>query len=116
MTFLCCTPDQIENNLKTVREILDEVHQDGIEEDELTRAKSKVCSHIVLHSERPANRLFAVGSNWLQRHEYRTVRDVVDAYRTVTRDHIKSLLDKYPLTSNTTVAIGPLKNIQAPTP
>ncbi|MFV1964609.1 MAG: M16 family metallopeptidase [Pirellulaceae bacterium] len=114
MTFLCCTPDQIEDNLKAVREILDDVHQNGIREDELTRAKSKVCSHIVLQSERPANRLFAVGANWLQRHEYRTVRDVVEGYRAVTCDDITSLLQKYPLTCNTTVAIGPRSNIPSP--
>jgi predicted Zn-dependent peptidase len=111
MTFLSCTPEQLRDNLKKVREILDEVQRDGVREDELTRANSKVCSHIVLHSERPANRLFAVGSNWLQRHEYRTVRDVVHAYQSVTCEDIRSMLDKYQLTCNTTVAIGPLAKI-----
>ncbi|MCP3690828.1 MAG: hypothetical protein GY917_01425, partial [Planctomycetaceae bacterium] len=51
--------------------------------------------------------------NWLQRDQYRTVRDVVDAYQAVTVDDIRGVLDRYPLIQETTVAIGPLKQMAA---
>ncbi|MGE3779629.1 MAG: insulinase family protein, partial [Pirellulaceae bacterium] len=77
-------------------------------------AKTKICAHIVLQSERPANRLFSVGSNWLQRREYRTVREMVDAYQQVTRADIAAVLERYPLSLCTTVAVGPLARLAAP--
>ena len=58
--------------------------------------------------------LFHVGSNWLQRREFRTVREVVDAYESVSLDAIASFLEKYPVTCNTTLAIGPLKELAPP--
>ena len=59
------------------------------------------------------HRLYAVGTNWLHRDQYRSVRDVVDAYQAVTVDDIRGVLDRYPLTQETTVAIGPLKQMAA---
>ena len=111
MTFLACDPEQAADNLGRIRDILSTVERDGVTEAELTRAKSKTCSHIILQSERPTSRLFSVGSNWVQRREYKTVRELVDAYREVTCDDIRQLLERFPLTTNTTVAIGPLAEL-----
>ena len=112
MTFLCCLPEQAEENLQRIWEVQREAEQNGITEDELRRAKSKVCSHIVVHSERPSNRLFSVGSNWLLRREYRTVREMVDAYARVTVQDIRNVLDQFPLTTRPTVAVGPLAELR----
>ena len=114
MTFLCSAPEQAEENLSRIHQILRDAERHGVSEEELARAKSKICSHIVLQSERPSNRLFAVGSNWLQRREYRTVREVVDSYQVVTCEEIASVLKRYPLTVNTTVAVGPLTQLRPP--
>ena len=114
MTFLCCAPEETTDNLRRVQQILAEVEADGVSEAELTRAKSKVCSQVVLQSERPSNRLFSVGGNWIHRREYRTVRDAVESYRAVTCRELRELLAKYPLTSPTTVAVGPLGELEPP--
>jgi predicted Zn-dependent peptidase len=114
MTFLCCAPDQTAENLQRIRDIELELQQHGISDTELVQAKSKICSHIVLQSERPASRLFATGVNWLQRREYRTVREIVDSYQAVTRADVAAVLEKYPLTVNTTVTIGPLTELSPP--
>ena len=111
MTFLACEPDQAADNLVRIRDTLSAVERDGVTEAELTRAKSKTCSHIILQSERPTSRLFSVGSNWVQRREYKTVRQLVDSYRAVTCDDIRQFLARFPLTTNTTVAIGPLTEL-----
>ena len=76
-------------------------------EEELDQAKNKVCAQIVLHSERPTNRLFSVGNAWIQRRQYKTVREAVNAYRGVTLDDIARVLKKYPLNRTATVAVGP---------
>ncbi len=112
MTSLCGLPEATAENLRRMREIVDEVQQDGITEAELEQAKNKICSHVVLTSERPGNRLFSVGGNWIQRREYRTVRQEVDALRAVTLNDVNALLTRYPLSRVTTVAVGPLRELE----
>jgi predicted Zn-dependent peptidase len=114
MTFVCCAPDDAQANLECILEVQREAEQRGVSEDELQRAKSKVGSQIVLYSERPSNRLFSVGNNWLQRREYRTVRETVACYDRVTQQDIREVLEQFPLTTRTTVAVGPLSQMHLP--
>jgi predicted Zn-dependent peptidase len=79
----------------------------------LEQAKSKICAHIVLQAERPTNRMFAVGNAWIQRRQYKTVREAVAAYRAVTLEDIRAVLDKYPLSTPATVTVGPLTELTA---
>ncbi len=111
MTHLCSAPQDADQILQTVRKMKRKLQEDGICDEELALAKSKICAHVVLSSERPMRRFYAVGANWLQRAEYRSVREVVESYQAVTSDEICNVLEKYPLTQETTVAIGPLKKL-----
>lgn len=111
LTYLCCAPDDTAENLARIDAILKTAHAQGVTAEELAQAKSKIRSHVVLQAERPANRLFSVGHSWLQRRQYRTVRDVVRAYDAVTASDIAAVLEQYPLTAPTTFAIGPLDKL-----
>ncbi|MFM9067883.1 MAG: M16 family metallopeptidase [Planctomycetota bacterium] len=114
MTYLCCAPEDTGDNLETIDELFAQVSDEGVSADELLRAKSKICSQLVLHSERPSNRLFSVGNNWVQRRAYRTIRESVEAYQAVTLDDIHGLLAEYPLLPRTTVTVGPLTDLPKP--
>lgn len=109
MTYLACAPEETAENLAVLHDVVQELVEGGVEADELTRAQSKLCSHLVLQSERPGNRLFSVGHNWIQRREYRSVRDAVRAYRDTTLEDIRALLQKYSLLDTTVVTVGPLE-------
>ncbi|GIW92700.1 MAG: zinc protease [Pirellulaceae bacterium] len=111
LTYLCCRPEDTPQNLRSIADIWQDVVRHGIKDDELERAKSKICSQIVLSSERAANRLFAVGSSWLTRGEYRSVRELVEQYRAVTADQIHRLLEQYPVHPCTVCAVGPLEEL-----
>lgn len=113
-TWLACEPEQVEENLNRLRGIYRQVEMDGISEDELRQAKNKVKARVVLGSERPQNRLFSVGGNWLQRHEYRAVADDLKSLDDVTVDSVLEVLEKYPLSRTTTITVGPLKDVQKP--
>lgn len=113
MSALCCAPEEAQDNLDAMTEVLAEAQEGGVTEEELEQAKNKVCAQVVLHAERPASRMFSVGNGWLQRQQYRTVRETVAAYRSVTTEDIRRVLDKYPLNKMSTVAIGPLKELRA---
>ncbi|MDX1944920.1 MAG: pitrilysin family protein [Pirellulaceae bacterium] len=111
MTYLSCAPEAAADNLARVAEIIAEVEADGVTTEELERAKNKICSSMVLQAERPANRMFAVGNGWIQRRQYKTIREGVEAYRRVTAADIAALLEKYPLSRPTTVTVGPLQSL-----
>lgn len=111
MGYLCCAPEDTASNLEIVRRIYDEVERSGVLASEVELAKSKINSHIVLRAERPLNRMFAVGSSWIQRHEYQTLQDVVIAYDRVTLDDVHTVLAKYPLSRHNTFAVGPLEQL-----
>jgi predicted Zn-dependent peptidase len=114
LTGLACLPEQAQENLQRIGEIVADVEASGVTEEELEQAKNKVCAHIVLQAERPTNRLFSVGNGWLQRRQYRNVREAVAAYRAVTLADIGRVLAKFPLGQNATVAVGPLTELAVP--
>ncbi len=114
LTWLACLPDLTAENLQRIADIISEAESDGITAEELLQAQNKVCAHIVLQAERPTNRLFSIGNAWLQRRQYKTVREAVDAYRAVTLDDIHRVQKKYPLRPTATVAVGPLTELAAP--
>ena len=112
MSALCCAPEETQDNFDSMQEIFEVAQAEGVTEEELKQAQNKVCAQVVLHAERPASRMFAVGNGWLQRQQYKTVREVVASYRGVTIDDIRRVLDQFPLTRMSTVAIGPLKDLK----
>ncbi len=114
MTYMCCTPEYAQSNLSLIAQIYAQAERDGITEAELSQAKSKINSRVVLSSERPRGRLFTVGGNWLQRREYRTVQQDLQAVDEITVEQVVDVLRRYPLTNNTTLAIGPVAGLAAP--
>ena len=108
-TYLACDPDMVDANLDVIWNIYQEAMEQGITEAEFEQARSKVRSRIVLAAERPRDRLFAVGADWLLRREYRTIEDDLAEVARLTCDDINQLLKKYDLKFGTTVAIGPKK-------
>jgi len=114
VTYLSCNPEQAAENLKRVDAIYRRVAAEGITAAELTQAKNKVMSRVVLSGERARGRLFAVGTDWIQRREYRSVGDDLKAVAALTLDDVAAVLRKYPLVPCTTVTIGPLENVNPP--
>lgn len=114
LTYLCCQPEQAEENLGLMTDILATAQAEGVTQEELTQAQNKVCAGVVLQAERPSSRMFSVGNGWLNRRQYRSVRDTVAAYRKVTLGDIRALLEKFPLANFSTVAVGPLEKFSQP--
>jgi len=114
MTYLTCDPERAADNLQRIDELYRLVQAQGITAAELTQAKNKVMSRIVLSGERPRGRLFSVGSDWVQRREHRSVRDDLDAVSAIALEHIAAVLRKYPLVPSATVTIGPLAEVKQP--
>ncbi len=114
MTYMSCEPEQTADNLERILKIYRAAEADGITAAELEQAKSKVRSRIVLGSERPRGRLFAVGSDWVYRREYRSVEEELEAVAALTADDLRAVLAKYPLSRPATITIGPLADLPRP--
>ena len=108
MTYLSCAPEDALANLDRLRSIQEQLQRHGVTQDELELACNKITSQIVRRAERPMNRLFSVGQNWIQRQRYRTVRQAVESYQAVTCDNIAKVIRRFPLTQAATVFAGPL--------
>jgi predicted Zn-dependent peptidase len=113
-TSFSCDPSKVETNLEITAKILREVRQNGITEDELRQAKSKIGSRVVRGSERPMGRMQAIGMTWTYLQTYRTVDQELKAFDSVSLKTIREVLDRYPIDRFTTLALGPLKKLKAP--
>jgi predicted Zn-dependent peptidase len=102
-------PDQAAENLARIQKVLADVEKNGVTQAELDQTLNKICAHIILQAERPSSRLFSIGSSWIQRRQYKTVRETVERYRALTLRDLARVVEKYPLRQSATVAIGPLK-------
>ena len=113
-TSFSCDPSTVDKNLEITAKILGEVRQNGITDDELRQAKSKIGSRVVRGSERPMGRMQAIGMTWTYLNTYRTVDQELTAFDSVTLKAIREVLDRYPIDRFTTLALGPLKKVTAP--
>lgn len=111
MSYFSAAPEEAAANIERIRTIFDDVNRRGVTELELTQAKNKVASRIVLRGERPMGRLASLGHNWLYRQEYRPVEADLKTVREMTCDDIRAMLAEYPLKQLTTSAVGPLETI-----
>ena len=111
MNYLACSPEDVAENLARCKKVFDEVNVNSIHADELEQARNKVASRIVLRGERPMGRLSSLGGNWMYRHEYRPIAADLQTIRSLTLNDIREVLNRFPITMTTTVAVGPLKDL-----
>ncbi|MGD0516599.1 MAG: insulinase family protein, partial [Thermoguttaceae bacterium] len=114
ITYMSCEPNCAADNLQAILKVYRLAETKGLTEEELVQAKSKIRSRIVLSSERPRGRLFAVGSEWIYRREYRSVDEDLDCIAAISLGQVHDVLRKYPLSKCTILTIGPLEIISPP--
>jgi predicted Zn-dependent peptidase len=113
-TYMSCDPQEAAGNLQRILNVYRRVEAEGVTADELEQAKNKIRSRIVLAGERPRGRLFAVGSDWVYRRQYRSIEADLATVAGITVDDLMAVLAKYPLSHPATVTIGPLVEVPEP--
>ena len=107
MTYLCCAPEQAQDNLQRLHELQLKVAAEGVTQKELDLAKRKIASRIVLASERTGTRMFSVGSQWLSEQRFKTVAEIAEKYESMTLVQVNEAIEAFPLAANMTVVVGP---------
>jgi predicted Zn-dependent peptidase len=111
-TSLSCEPENTQDNIALIQEILREVQHEGVSEEELAVAKSKILSRVVRGSERPMGRMQALGMGWTYLKTYRSVDEELANFDAVSLKDIRGVLDRYPFDALTVLALGPLAKLE----
>ena len=110
-TSFSCEPENTQDNLALIQEILREVQHEGVSEEELKVAKSKILSRVVRGSERPMGRMQALGMGWTYLKTYRSVDEELANFDAVSLQDIRGVLNRFPFDQLTVLALGPLAKL-----
>jgi predicted Zn-dependent peptidase len=86
--YLCCAPEDAEENLETMQTVFEDVIKKGVTKKELELAKNKIQAGLILSDERPSNRLFALGQSWLTRRAYEPLDVILERFASVSQQDI----------------------------
>jgi predicted Zn-dependent peptidase len=95
--YLSTSPDRLEQVISIAKNILS-TPRDFSDQD-LDRAKAKVCSRIVLDGEMPMGRLMALGLEWTYRKQSTPLSVIIERVRAVSRKDINSALERFALST-----------------
>ena len=106
-TFIQCASDNVDKVFDILNGILRSVCENGVTEDELTKAKNKILSALVIKNEVPMGRLFDVGFNWTYLNRYRSIAEDVSDIKSVTAHQVRDIAREFKITDYTRLSIGP---------
>lgn len=109
-SYIRCSSENVSKGLDIVRDIFQNLSDNGITDEELTKAKNKLLSALVIKNELPMGRLIDLGFNWTYLQQYRTVADDVEAIKAVTIDDVHSLIEQFNPGQFTQLSIGPAQS------
>jgi predicted Zn-dependent peptidase len=107
VTQMSCAPEDADEVYERAMSVYRAAHAEGVTAAELQQAKNKVRAQLVLSSERPGRRMFAVAGDWVYRREYRSLETDLDLIAAITLDEVAAVLQRYSLLQGTTLSIGP---------
>jgi predicted Zn-dependent peptidase len=106
-SYIQCSSQNMAKVLDIVNGIFQNLSKDGVTEDELTKAKNKVLSGLVIKNELPMGRLIELGFNWIYLQEYLTIEDEIDKIKSVTINDIQSVIEQCNPSDFTQLSLGP---------
>ena len=109
-----CEPGKAQKNLDRVYKIINNLQTDGITQEELDVARTKLLSRMVRGSESPMARLMSLGNHWIYQRKHISLEDEIRSYGKVNMHQVRQLLDRYPFKKMTVQALGPGKKIKQP--
>ncbi|TWT56610.1 M16 family metallopeptidase [Allorhodopirellula solitaria] len=112
-SYLVCTPDQMDANIRLMNDAIDFVVREGLKQAELDQVINRTVAGVIMSSERPAQRLFGLGSHWLCCREHLSTDDLLDSYRRVDIGQIETMARSY-LCTDATEVIASAETAQTP--
>jgi predicted Zn-dependent peptidase len=109
-SYIRCGSENLQKVLVAVKAIFDELDTVGITDSELSAAKNKILSALVLKNEIPMGRLVSLGFNWVYLNEYRSTEQDIADVKAVGIDDVNSLIKHLKPSCFTQFILGPDRN------
>ena len=106
-SYILCGSQNLEKVQDIISKIFQELAANGVTESELTKAKNKVLSELVIKNELPMGRLVDLGFNWTYLEQYLKIENEINAIKEVTIEQIRSLIDRLKPGDFTQLILGP---------
>lgn len=106
MTYISCPPENAGKVEKKLWSALARAAE-GLKDDEVRRAASKIAMDLTLQDERPAGRMMAMGGQWLYQGRYITTEETLNRVQAVDVAALRKLIEQYPFSPRTVVRMGP---------
>jgi len=104
--YSSCEPEKLSKVGGILENILREPTK-FLNEEAFERAKTKLTSRLVLHGETSMRRLMAVGTGWIYRNEYSSLKDEVSALESVKFSDVKEVLKRFSFSPMTKIELVP---------
>jgi len=108
-SYIRCSSENVSRVLDTVNNIFQSLVAEGVSEKELTKARNKLLSAVVIKNELPMGRLVDLGFNWVYSEQYYTIAEEIELIKAVTVDDIAALIHQYNPCDFTQFMMGPGK-------
>ena len=79
----------------------------SLDDDDLVRARSKIATGAAIAAERPAGRMFRLGTLWGYGAEYTTLEQEVERISRITLDDLRACAEEFPLEPSVRIAVVP---------
>jgi len=106
MLFAVCDPDKTDEIEGVLRRELGDLVA-SLSDDDLVRARSRIATGAAVASERPAGRMFRLGTLWGYGAPYSTLDDEVARIEQITLDDLRACARDFPLEPMVRVAVMP---------
>lgn len=106
-SYIRCGGENVSQVMDIVRGVFKSVAAEGVNEDELRKAKNKILSALVIKNELSMGRLVDLGFNWAYLEQYRTIEDDIEAIKAVTVEDVRAVIEQYNPGEFTQFSIGP---------
>jgi predicted Zn-dependent peptidase len=104
--FAVCDSDKVDEIEGVLRRELAAL-VGSLDEDDLVRARSRIATGAAVASERPAGRMFRLGTLWGYGAPYTTLDDEVERISRITLDDLRACARDFPLEPTVRVAVLP---------
>jgi len=105
-----CQPTKTEEVIKIIRDISHDIAENGLTDEEITRAKGSVSGSLVLSQEDSGSRMMRIGKSELVYGEVTGFDDILAKIAAVTPDDVKAIASTILPKPSTLALVGPFKS------
>jgi predicted Zn-dependent peptidase len=105
-----CNPTKAVEVVKIIREVLEDVADNGMSHEEIERAKGAVRGSLVLSQEDSGSRMSRIGKNEIVYGQVMDFDDILKAISRVTPEDIRNIAGEFLVKTPTLALVGPFKS------